>query len=376
MSNPVVGAIKDQKKILLYLIGFVVVIFFGLTYQSQQSFDFGFSNSYPGYTSSSNNNSGSTTVVNSKYNKYSSAPIMKLKNGVDYWATIETSAGTIEIDLFEKDTPVTVNNFVFLANDNYYDDLIFHYVKKGTLIQGGDPLGDSSGGPGYKFKDEIDAEAIGLDNVTVEESTFLSKLYDQFDEYTAPYSPENLNVKGKLTLKEIEKQSYGISMATEHKLFQEQLGLKLTLQEFIEAYDLYATDIYPKVTLANKLEETISKLKSLDIKLAIVTASVNIWVDLFKTRLNENYFDFILSLADSENLKQKPSPDGYLFAMKHFSVEPENTLVIEDSNRGIQAGKASGATTLASSEFIDESYIQKGYDFKISNLTEISNHLL
>jgi peptidyl-prolyl cis-trans isomerase A (cyclophilin A) len=222
MSNPVIGAIKDQKKILLYLIGFVVVIVFGLTYQSKQSFDFGFSNSYPGYSSSnSNNNSGSSTVVNSKYNKYSSAPIMKLKNGVDYWATIETSAGIIEIDLFEKDTPVTVNNFVFLANDNYYDDLIFHYIKKGTLIQGGDPLGDSSGGPGYKFKDEIDAEAIGLGDVTVGESTFLSKLYDQFDEYTAPYSPENLSAKSKLTLKEFYEQDFGYTYSNgigTHKL--------------------------------------------------------------------------------------------------------------------------------------------------------------
>jgi HAD superfamily hydrolase (TIGR01509 family) len=174
---------------------------------------------------------------------------------------------------------------------------------------------------------------------------------------------------------EIEKQSYGISMATEHKLFQEQLGLKLTLQEFIDAYDFYATDIYPKVTLARELEKTLSYLKSHDIKLGIVTASVNIWVDLFKSRLSENYFDFILSLADSENLKQKPSPDGYQFAMKHFSVKPENTLVIEDSNRGIQAGKASGAITLASSEFIDPTYIQKEYDFKITTLLEIRNHL-
>jgi HAD superfamily hydrolase (TIGR01509 family) len=174
---------------------------------------------------------------------------------------------------------------------------------------------------------------------------------------------------------EIEKQSYGISMATEHKLFQEHLGLKLTLQEFIEAYDFYATDIYPNVTLAKELEKTLSELKSLDIKLAIVTASVNIWVDLFKSRLSESYFDFILSLADSENLKQKPSPDGYQFAMKHFSIDPENTLVIEDSNRGIQAGKSSGAITLASSEFIDSTYTQKGYDFKIANLLEIQKYL-
>ena len=80
---------------------------------------------------------------------------MQLKSGVDYQAYIVTSLGTINIDLFEKETPIAVNNFVFLAKDGFYTGLKFQRVIKGQVIQGGDPNGNSTGGPGYKFNDEI-----------------------------------------------------------------------------------------------------------------------------------------------------------------------------------------------------------------------------
>jgi cyclophilin family peptidyl-prolyl cis-trans isomerase len=71
-----------------------------------------------------------------------------------YSATISTTAGDMTIDLLPGDAPKTVNNFVFLARDGYYNDVIFHRVIKGFMIQGGDPTGTGSGGPGYKFADE------------------------------------------------------------------------------------------------------------------------------------------------------------------------------------------------------------------------------
>jgi cyclophilin family peptidyl-prolyl cis-trans isomerase len=71
-----------------------------------------------------------------------------------YSATIETSAGTMVAELFPGDAPATVNNFVFLARDGYYGDVIFHRVIQGFMIQGGDPTGTGTGGPGYRFKDE------------------------------------------------------------------------------------------------------------------------------------------------------------------------------------------------------------------------------
>ena len=86
---------------------------------------------------------------------YSSEPEMSLEDGVDYKATIETSKGPIEIDLLEEDTPTTVNNFVCLARDEFYDGLKFHRVEKDVVIQGGDPQGTGAGGPGYAIKDEL-----------------------------------------------------------------------------------------------------------------------------------------------------------------------------------------------------------------------------
>jgi len=71
-----------------------------------------------------------------------------------YTATVETSAGTMVADLFAGDAPATVNNFVFLAREGFYDGVIFHRVIEGFMIQGGDPTGTGRGGPGYQFKDE------------------------------------------------------------------------------------------------------------------------------------------------------------------------------------------------------------------------------
>ncbi|PKB67317.1 MAG: peptidylprolyl isomerase [SAR202 cluster bacterium Io17-Chloro-G4] len=73
-----------------------------------------------------------------------------------YVATIRTNMGDIVIELFPSDAPETVNNFVFLANEGFYDDVIFHRVIENFMIQGGDPTGTGGGGPGYTFGDEID----------------------------------------------------------------------------------------------------------------------------------------------------------------------------------------------------------------------------
>lgn len=86
--------------------------------------------------------------------KYSKPPEMVIDPAKTYTATIETTAGTLVAELFPGDAPKTVNNFVFLARDDYYNDVIFHRVISGFMIQGGDPTGTGTGGPGYKFEDE------------------------------------------------------------------------------------------------------------------------------------------------------------------------------------------------------------------------------
>jgi peptidylprolyl isomerase len=85
---------------------------------------------------------------------YSQAPDMQIDTQKQYRATIETSLGNIKIELFAKETPKTVNNFVVLARDGFYDGLKFHRIIKDFMIQGGCPKGDGRGDPGYKFEDE------------------------------------------------------------------------------------------------------------------------------------------------------------------------------------------------------------------------------
>jgi cyclophilin family peptidyl-prolyl cis-trans isomerase len=85
---------------------------------------------------------------------YDAPPEMAIDPDKTYIATMETSAGTMVLELLPQEAPMTVNNFVFLANEGFYEDVIFHRVIEGFMIQGGDPTGTGAGGPGYRFEDE------------------------------------------------------------------------------------------------------------------------------------------------------------------------------------------------------------------------------
>jgi cyclophilin family peptidyl-prolyl cis-trans isomerase len=89
--------------------------------------------------------------------QWNSQPDLVIDAANAYRATIRTSHGDISVELFADRSPTTVNNFVFLAREGFYDGVIFHRVIKGFMIQGGDPTGTGTGGPGYRFRDELDA---------------------------------------------------------------------------------------------------------------------------------------------------------------------------------------------------------------------------
>ena len=98
--------------------------------------------------------------VNMKDSKvYKSVPEMNIDTTKNYTAVLNTSLGNITIEFFTTDAPLTVNNFINLAKDGYYDDVIFHRVISGFMIQGGDPSGTGHGDmgkyPGYQFEDEL-----------------------------------------------------------------------------------------------------------------------------------------------------------------------------------------------------------------------------
>ncbi len=87
-------------------------------------------------------------------NKKMNQPEIIIDQNKKYEATLHTSVGDITISLNTKETPITANNFIYLAKNQFYDNTIFHRVIDGFMIQGGDPRGDGTGGPGYQFDDE------------------------------------------------------------------------------------------------------------------------------------------------------------------------------------------------------------------------------
>ena len=96
----------------------------------------------------------SQTTGDSMSKQYDSPPAMMIDVSKAYKAVVTTTHGEIRLDLFASEVPNTVNNFVFLAREGFYDNVIFHRVIPGFMIQGGDPTGTGSGGPGYRFADE------------------------------------------------------------------------------------------------------------------------------------------------------------------------------------------------------------------------------
>lgn len=87
--------------------------------------------------------------------QYPAPPPITIDPARAYTATFETSRGTITCELFAEDAPATVNNFIFLARDGFYDGTTFHRVIADFMIQGGDPTATGRGGPGYRFADEL-----------------------------------------------------------------------------------------------------------------------------------------------------------------------------------------------------------------------------
>ncbi|MBU1055105.1 MAG: peptidylprolyl isomerase [Proteobacteria bacterium] len=100
--------------------------------------------------------------------QWNNPPEMQIDPSKTYKAVMETSKGVIEIELYPQYAPKTVNNFVFLAGQSYYDGIVFHRVIDSFMVQGGDPTGTGMGGPGYNFEDEF------KDNPLKHESKVLS----------------------------------------------------------------------------------------------------------------------------------------------------------------------------------------------------------
>ena len=135
--------------------------------------------------------------------KYNQRPEMALQDGVNYAATIELeSGGRIDIELYAADAPETVNSFVFLARDGYYDGVTFHRIIKGFMAQGGDPTGRGTGGPGYNIPDEVNGNKHNTEGTVAMAKTAApdsagSQFYITFE--PTPFLDSDYTVFGRVT---------------------------------------------------------------------------------------------------------------------------------------------------------------------------------
>lgn len=188
------------------------------------------------------NPAANTADVASRDGKYKSPPPLTIDKTKKYTATIVTNKGTMKAELYADTAPVTVNNFVFLANDHFYDGVIFHRIVAGFVIQGGDPTGTGGGGPGYKFPDEpipanrtYDKGVLAMANsgpntngsqffICLDQAKAqLQKLYNIFSKVT-----EGLDVVDKIAATPTRPDSRGEKSVPTEKVFMESVTIQMT----------------------------------------------------------------------------------------------------------------------------------------------------
>ena len=154
---------KFFKILPLLGIGFVVLLMFFTSKPAEQNTQLKnvLNSQAPSNPATQNANNSNNLQGNQNMQKTQmQLPTQVIDVNKTYYAKFETNLGNFKIKLYAKEAPLTVNNFVYLAQNKYYDGLIFHRVIKDFMIQGGDPLGSGSGGPGYKFGDEQSGKKI------------------------------------------------------------------------------------------------------------------------------------------------------------------------------------------------------------------------
>lgn len=151
-----------------------------------------------------------------------------------------------------------------------------------------------------------------------------------------------------------------------------ELGSKVDKEEFTNAFQALADDIYQHAPIPEGINELASYLTKQSYRLGIVSASPLPWITTVTKRLGfESDIELIISLYDRDDLQHKPHPDGYLEAIETLGAFPESTVILEDSNSGIRSAKASGAFTIGLRQNLVEGYEQTGADKYADSLKDV-----
>lgn len=151
-----------------------------------------------------------------------------------------------------------------------------------------------------------------------------------------------------------------------------KLGYTVDYKEYKRRYDKEAETVFVRAKITEGTEELVKELIARNFKIGLVSSSPRKWIDFLLPRLSfSDKIEQIISLNDCINLKPKPEPDGYLEALRNLQADPRKSFILEDSNPGIQAAKASGAYVIGFRGNLVEGYIQKGADAYADSMADV-----
>lgn len=151
-----------------------------------------------------------------------------------------------------------------------------------------------------------------------------------------------------------------------------QHGYTMEKTQFVRLYDQKAEEIYAKAAITPGVDTLATKLLELGFRLALVSSSGRNWINFVLPRISfSDKLDSIISLNDQTDLQPKPSPSGYLEAIKQLEATPQTTIILEDSNKGIQAAKAAGAYVIGFRQNLVPEYKQEGADVYADTMGDV-----
>lgn len=149
-------------------------------------------------------------------------------------------------------------------------------------------------------------------------------------------------------------------------------GFSMPIEKYYAAWDKHMETFYPFVPLTGHMKKLVNYLVSKNFKLGLVSSSRIPWINMVLPRLSyKDSFSYVLSTNQRDDLKAKPAPDGYVDAIKHLDSDPTHTIILEDSNRGIQSAKESGAYVIGFRKNLVPGYKQQGADAYADNIADV-----
>ncbi|MCH7604373.1 HAD family phosphatase [Patescibacteria group bacterium] len=195
-------------------------------------------------------------------------------------------------------------------------------------------------------------------------------LIDTEREWTARNGGDIINVFGEKIAQKLG-DTIGATVRNEYQKAI-SMGYSMGYNEYLGRYDKEAAGIFSRAEVTGGVGQLAEKLLKLNFKLGLVSSSPRKWIDFLLPRLSfSDKLEQIVSLNDRTDLKPKPEPDGYLEVLKNLEADPKLSFILEDSNSGIQAAKASGAYVIGFKGNLVDGYVQGGADVYADTMDDV-----